>query len=200
MLTMSQALGPAQSSGLTLTAAAESGVNAAATPSAGSMPSMSRRGFTLTTVYRPASGSSVEEPPAAAWFPLPVPLLGDPPRVVHGVVPEGQCQQEGDHEDQQREELHQQREQHHGAAAWLPERQQLAGGARNVQRENEQPHHSQQKDRGLFWLAVVELTQAGDGGQPGSQPHTCPRLGRRHDLRRMRLDHGVGTGYRWNIR
>src|SRR5712691_9422786 len=117
MLTMSQALGPAQSSGLTLTAAAESGANAARTPSAGSMPSSSRRGFTLTTVYRPASWSSVEEPPPAAGFPLAIPLLGGPARIMHGVVPEGQRQEEGAHEHQQGEERHQKREQHHGAAA-----------------------------------------------------------------------------------
>src|SRR2546428_4850325 len=109
MPTIAHALGPAQSSGLTSTAAAVMGANAAATPSAGSMPSSSRRGFTLTTVYRPTWQSSVKEPPPPAQFPFAVPLLGGASGVVHGVVPERQRQKEGAHEDQQRKELHQQR-------------------------------------------------------------------------------------------
>src|SRR5438270_11948697 len=116
MVTMSQALGPAQLSGLTLTAAAEMGVNDATAPSAGIMPNSSRRGFTLTTVYRPPSRSPMEEPPSASRLPLAVALLCRPAGVVHGVVPERQGQEERAHEDQQREHLHQPREQHHGAA------------------------------------------------------------------------------------
>src|SRR4029077_11558085 len=102
MPTISHALGPAQLGGLTSTAPAEMGASAATTPSAGSMmPNRRRRGFTLTTVYRPAPGSSVKEPPPAAGFPLAVPLLRGPAGVVHGVVPEGQRQKERADEHQQ---------------------------------------------------------------------------------------------------
>src|SRR3989454_12499765 len=100
-LTMSQAFGPAQFRGLTLTAEAVMGASAAARPSAGSMPSSSRRGFTLTTVYRPTSWSPMKQPPSTSGCAFAVDLLGRPARVVHRVVPGGQRQEEGAHEEQQ---------------------------------------------------------------------------------------------------
>src|SRR5437867_11534656 len=98
---MSQAFGPARLRGLTLTAEAVMGASAASRPSAGCMPSSSRREFTLTTVYRPTSWSPVNQPPSTTGCALAVGLLGRPARVVHRVVPGGQRQEEGAHEEQQ---------------------------------------------------------------------------------------------------
>src|SRR5919204_3422440 len=133
MLTMSQALGPAQFSGLTSIAA----------------------GDTLTTAYPRPSASSMKEPPAAARFALAIHLLRRPARVVHGVVPEGEREQKGGHEHQQRDHLEQQREHHHEAAARLPPREQLAGRAGNVEREHEEGDDANEKDRRLARLAGV---------------------------------------------
>src|SRR2546428_1646297 len=124
-LPMSQAFGPAQLRGLTLTAEAVMGASAAARPSAGSMPSSSRRGFTLTTVYRPTSWSPMKEPPSTSGWAFAIDLLGRPAGVVHRVVPGGQREEEGGHEQQQREDLDKEGEHDHGAAARAPERQQL---------------------------------------------------------------------------
>src|ERR1700687_1164335 len=173
---MSQAFGPAQSSGPTLTAG------------------------TLTTVYRPAASSSVEKPPPPTRLPLAVAFLRRPAGVVHGVVPEGQRQQEGAHEDQQRKHLQQQREQHHRAAARLPECKQLAGGARDIEGDQEEADHPNKKDQGFRRLTVVQLTQTRHRREPGCQPDTRPTLGRRQDRWTVKLDHRRSTGYRWNMR
>src|SRR5436189_2916669 len=173
-LRMSQALGPAQLRGLTLTAEAVIGANAAARPSAGSMPSSSRRGFTLTTVYRPTSWSPMKEPPPTSEWAFAVDLLRRPTGVVHCVVPSGQRQEEGGHEQQQREDLDKEGEHDHGAAARAPERQQLPGRARNVQRDDEQAHDAEQENGCFPRLTVVQLAQAGNRGQPGGQPNIGP--------------------------
>src|SRR5438552_8226045 len=161
--------------------------------------------------------SSVKPPPAAARLALAVALLGSAAGVVHRVVPKRKRQKENAHEKQQRNDLQEQREQHHGAAARLPEGEQLGGGTRYVQREQEEAHHTKQKDRGLLRLAVVELTQPGHRGQPCRRQHARrsaqPRLplrlresvallplplwgrvvwGRRRDRNGMRLNH-----WRW---
>src|ERR1700730_16356903 len=172
MPTISQAFGPAQLRGLTSTAGA----------------------IKLTTVYRPPAPSSVEPPPATARLALAVTLLGRAARIVHGVVPERQRQEEDAHEQEQRENLHQQGEQHHGAAAWFPEGQQLRGGTRDVQRDQEEDHHADQEDRRLLRLPVVELTQPGNRGQPGRQARTGTAPGRRQNLDRMGLNHWRAAG------
>src|SRR6202022_3796319 len=151
---MSQAFGPAQSSGPTLTAG------------------------TLTTVYRPAASSSVEKPPPPTRLPLAVAFLSRPAGVVHGVVPEGQRQQEGAHEDQQRKHLQQQREEHHRAAVRLPECEQLAGGTRDIESDQEEADYPNKKDQGFPRLTVVQLTQTRTGGNPGARPAPPPAWGR----------------------
>src|ERR1700737_1749400 len=137
---MSQAFGPAQSSGPTLTAG------------------------TLTTVTRPAAAHAVEKPPPPTRLPLAAAFLRRPAGVVHGVVPEGQRQKEGAYEDQQRKHLQQQREQHHRAAARLPECEQLAGGARDIEGDQEEADHPNKKDKGFPGWAFVRRPQPGPAG------------------------------------
>ena len=129
-----------------------------------------------------------------------VDLLRRSARVMHGVIPGGQRQEEGGHEEQQRKDLDEQGEHDHGASPRPPEGQQLRGRARNIERDKEQAHDAEQEDARLACLPVIQLAQPGNHGEPGRQPNTGPPPRWVQDGDWMQFDHGQLGDYRWNIR